>query len=62
MGEFKPNETAHVLGKFCPLFQKWRVWAEPTQTPFLFDNFFFAASSVKEKVAMEVEKLVVALF
>ena len=29
----------------------------PIHTPFLFDNFFFAAPSDKEKVAMEVEKL-----
>jgi hypothetical protein len=32
------------------------VWAEPTKTPFLFVNFFFAAPSCKEKVAMEAEK------
>jgi hypothetical protein len=32
------------------------VWAAPTKTPFLFANFFFAAPSCKEKVAMDVEK------
>jgi hypothetical protein len=32
------------------------VWAAPTKTPFLFVNFFFAAPSCKEKVAMDVEK------
>ena len=43
---------------FAPLFQKWAgLGAEPHNTPFLFDNFFFAAPSDKEKVAMEVEKL-----
>ena len=32
------------------------MWAAPTKTPFLFANFFFAAPSCKEKVAMDVEK------
>ena len=36
--------------------QTYRVWAAPTKTPFLFANFFFAAPSCKEKVAMDVEK------
>jgi len=31
------------------------VWAAPTKTPFLFDNFFFAAHTCKEKVAKESE-------
>ena len=42
---------------FAPLFQKRAgLGAEPHNTPFLFDNFFFAAPSDKEKVAMEFEK------
>jgi len=32
------------------------VWAVPTKTPFLFDNFFFAAHTCKEKVAKKTER------
>ncbi|MBE6594633.1 MAG: hypothetical protein E7644_02415 [Ruminococcaceae bacterium] len=42
---------------FDPTFSKsWRVWAAPTKMPFLFDNFFFAAHTCKEKVAKDSER------
>ncbi|MBE6595919.1 MAG: hypothetical protein E7644_09015 [Ruminococcaceae bacterium] len=43
-----------LFKSFDPTFSKsWRVWAAPTKTPFLFDNFFFAAHTCKEKVGGE---------
>ena len=48
---------ANLLVKFCRAFSKARAGSGRVApyTPFLFDNFFFAAPSCKEKVAMELE-------
>ncbi|MBE6595883.1 MAG: hypothetical protein E7644_08815 [Ruminococcaceae bacterium] len=43
-------------GSFRPPFSKGGgCGRRPQKTPFLFDNFFFAAHTCKEKVAMEAE-------
>ncbi|MBE6595162.1 MAG: hypothetical protein E7644_05125 [Ruminococcaceae bacterium] len=46
-----PVSFDQTFSKVCGCGQR------PQKTPFLFDNFFFAAHTCKEKVAKEAEKL-----